>query len=124
MKMTAEQKRICLKELLLRESCTPVSGVYDALGAKIAEKTGFDAVYLGSFATAMSVLGQPDVGCLTMTEMALHAKNKANSVDIPLIADVENGFFHAANIWRTVEKALYEYIPFDTFVERCRKFLL
>lgn len=104
MKTTAEQKRIRLKEIFLREGCTPVPGVYDALGARMAEKTGFDAIYLGSFATATSVLGQPDAGCVTMTEMVSHAKNVANSVDIPLICDAENGFFHAANIWRTVRE--------------------
>ncbi|GAB6108005.1 isocitrate lyase/PEP mutase family protein [Fusibacter bizertensis] len=102
--MTADKKRLRLRELLLEEGCTPVPGVYDALGAKLAESTGFDAIYLGSYATAVSVFGQPDVGSVTMTEMVAHAKNIANSVDIPLICDAENGWFHAANIWRTVHE--------------------
>lgn len=101
---TANEKRKELKRLLMSEGCTAVPGVYDALGANLAEKAGFEAVYLGSFATAVSTLGQPDVGSVTMTEMATHAKNIANSVNIPLIVDAENGFYHAANIWRTVRE--------------------
>jgi methylisocitrate lyase len=102
--MTAQEKRKRLREIMKQTGCTPLVGVYDALGAKIVQKTGFDAVYLGSYATASSVFGFPDVSSVTLTEMTNHAKNVASSVDIPLIVDAENGFFHAANIWRTIRE--------------------
>jgi methylisocitrate lyase len=44
----------------------------------------------------------PDVGLVTMDEMAAHAERVADAVDIPVIADGENGWNNAANIWRTV----------------------
>jgi len=102
--ISAGEKRIRLREVMLEAGCTPVPGVFDALGAKLAQKVGFKALYLGSFSTAISLLGQPDVGSVTMTEMVGHARNIANCVDIPLIVDAENGFAHAANIWRTVKE--------------------
>jgi len=102
--MNAHDKRLRLKELLLSEGCTAVPGVYDALSARIVEKTGFEAAYLGSYSTAISMLGIPDVGAVTMSEMVFHAKNVANCISIPLIVDAENGFFHGANIWRTVRE--------------------
>ena len=102
--MNVKEKRQKLKELMISPGCTPAIGVYDAISAKVVEKTGFDVAYLGSYATAASVFGFPDVGAVTMTEMAEHAKHVAACVDIPLICDAENGFFHSANIWRTVKE--------------------
>lgn len=100
--MNATQKRVLLKEMLLSGETYPVPGVYDAVSARVSEEAGFKAIYLGSFATAASMLGLPDTGNVTMTEMAGHAKNIASATNIPLICDVEAGFFEAANICRTV----------------------
>mgnify|MGYP000878049840 CR=1 FL=1 len=102
--MIVQEKRIRLKELMASGKCVPAPGVYDAISAKVVEKTGFTVAYLGSYATAASMLGLPDVGAVTMSEMVCHAKNVANNIDIPLVCDAENGFFHAANIWRTVRE--------------------
>jgi methylisocitrate lyase len=104
MTMTAQEKRKQFKKLLLQPICTPLPGVYDALGARIIEKAGFDTVYVGSFATSASVFGMPDVTAVSLAEMCDHARHIANCVDLPLIADAENGFTHAANIWRTVRE--------------------
>ncbi|MDO4328137.1 MAG: isocitrate lyase/PEP mutase family protein [Lachnospiraceae bacterium] len=102
--MTASEKRILLKEMLLSGETYPVPGVYDAVSARVSEAAGFKAIYLGSFATAASILGLPDTGNVTLTEMANHARNIANATNIPLICDVEAGFFEAANICRTVQE--------------------
>lgn len=69
------------------------------MSAKLVERAGFPAVYIGSYATAAAGFGMPDV---TMEEMAAHAKRIADAVDMPVIADGENGWNNAANIWRTV----------------------
>jgi methylisocitrate lyase len=102
--MIAQEKRKRFKELLLQSGCTAIPGAYDALSAKIIEKAGFDAVYVGSYATAASQFALPDVMSVTLTEMAYHVENVANCLDIPLLTDAENGFSHAANIWRTVRE--------------------
>jgi len=52
-------------------------GAYDVLSAKIIENAGFQAVYMTGYGTSASILGEPDVGLLTMGEMARHAANIA-----------------------------------------------
>ncbi|MGH2405449.1 MAG: isocitrate lyase/phosphoenolpyruvate mutase family protein, partial [bacterium] len=58
-----------LKDLILQRRALLVPGVYDALSARIAESLGFQAVQVSGFGLAASVLGGPDIGLLTMTEM-------------------------------------------------------
>lgn len=79
-----------------------VPGCYDALSAKLVEEAGFEAVYIGSYATSAGTRALPDVGLLTMPELVEQAQRVVDAVGIPVIADAEDGFFDAANIWRTV----------------------
>jgi methylisocitrate lyase len=69
----------------------------------MVEAAGFPATYLGSYATSAAAHGLPDVGSLTLTELAEHARRVSRAVSIPVLADAESGFFDAANVWRTVE---------------------
>ncbi|MDH4325676.1 MAG: isocitrate lyase/PEP mutase family protein, partial [Betaproteobacteria bacterium] len=80
-----------------------VPGATDALSAKLVERHGFEAVYIGSYATAASRYGLPDTGLLTLDDLAAQAKTIANAVQIPVIADAEGGFNDPANMWRTVQ---------------------
>jgi 2-methylisocitrate lyase-like PEP mutase family enzyme len=80
-----------------------VPGATDALSAKLIEKHGFEAVYIGSYATAASRYGLPDTGLLTLDDLAQQAKTIVNAVNIPVIADAEGGFNDPANMWRTVQ---------------------
>jgi len=80
-----------------------VPGATDALSAKLIEKHGFEAVYIGSYATAASRYGLPDTGLLTLDDLVLQAKAIVNAVRIPVIADAEGGFNDPANMWRTVQ---------------------
>ena len=95
-----------LRELLSRNQILVAPGTHDALTAKIIEMTGFEAVYMTGYGTSASVLGQPDVGLLTQTEMAFRASNIAEAVSVPVIADGDTGFGNAINVQRTVR--LYE----------------
>jgi 2-methylisocitrate lyase-like PEP mutase family enzyme len=54
-------------------------GAYDALSARLVERSGFDCIYLGGFAAASSMLGVPDLGILTLTEMADHIRAHCGS---------------------------------------------
>lgn len=98
----AETNRKKLRAMLASGTTLVVPGAYDPMSAKLVERAGFPAVYIGSYATAAAGFGMPDVGLVTMDEMAAHAKRVADAVDIPVIADGENGWNNAANIWRTV----------------------
>jgi len=98
----AETKRKKLKALLATGKTLVVPGVHDPVSAMLVARAGFPAAYVGSYATAAAGFGMPDVGLITMSEMAAHAKRIADAIDIPVIADAENGWNNAANIWRTV----------------------
>ena len=102
--MNGQHQRETLKRLIIEGKTLIVPGAYDPLTARLVERAGFPAVYVGSYATAAAKLGMPDVGVVTMTEMIDHAHAVANAVDIPVLADAENGWNNAANIWRTVRE--------------------
>ena len=80
-------------------------GAHDAFTAKIIEQTGgFQAVYMTGSGATMSILGEPDIGLLTMTEMATHARNLANAVSLPVIADADTGYGNVIKVARTVRE--------------------
>jgi carboxyvinyl-carboxyphosphonate phosphorylmutase len=93
-----------LRELIGRKEILTAPGAYDAFSAKLIETAGFDAVYMTGFGTAASVLGLPDIGFLTMTEMAANAKRIADAVTVPVIADADTGYGNHLNVMRTVEE--------------------
>jgi 2,3-dimethylmalate lyase len=77
-------------------------GAFDPLAARLVEEAGFLAVYMTGFGTSAALLGRPDVGLLTMTEMADNAGRIAACVDIPVIADADTGYGNPLNVIRTV----------------------
>jgi 2,3-dimethylmalate lyase len=92
------RERIAAGETVLAPGC------YDALGARLIEQAGFDAVYMTGFGTAAARLGQPDVGLLTLSEMVDNAHRIAQTVTIPVIADADTGYGNALNVIRTVRE--------------------
>jgi 2-methylisocitrate lyase-like PEP mutase family enzyme len=98
----AENNRKKLRKMLESGKTLIVPGACDPISALLVERAGFQAVYIGSYATAAAGFGMPDVGLVTMGEMAAYAKTITDAVDIPVIADGENGWNNAANIWRTI----------------------
>ena len=73
-----------LRELRARPEPLLAAGAFDALSARLVEQAGFEAVYMTGFGTSASLLGRPDVGLLSGTEMADHAARLAAAVGIPL----------------------------------------
>ncbi len=100
--MANRERNQNLKHLLDGDRSIVAPGAYDALSAKLIEESGFDVVYIGSYGTAASSFGFPDVGLLSLDELVLQAKHVAEAVKVPVIADAESGFHDPANIWRTV----------------------
>ena len=95
-----------LRRLLDRPGPLVAPGAYDALSARLVEQAGFDAVYMTGFGTTASLIGRPDVGLLTGTEMVDNARRIVSAVDVPVIADADTGYGNAVNVLRTVQ--LYE----------------
>lgn len=93
-----------LRALVRRQKGTVVPGVSDALFARIVAESGFDAVYMTGAGTSATRLGRPDVGLLTMSEMIDNASKIANSVEIPLISDADNGYGGPLNVRRTIQE--------------------
>lgn len=91
-----------LRSLLGRDTPLLVPGATDALSAKLIQAHGFEAVYIGSYATAASRFGLPDTGLLSLDELAAQARTIVDAVRIPVIADAEGGFHDPANLWRAV----------------------
>lgn len=81
-------------------------GAYDAWSARMVEQAGFKAVYMTGYGASASVLGAPDLGLMTATEMASQAARLSAAVNLPLIADADTGFGNPLNVMRTVR--LYE----------------
>jgi 2-methylisocitrate lyase-like PEP mutase family enzyme len=93
-----------LRALLARPGkivCAP--GVYDAFSARIAERNGFEAVYMSGSLVA-GTLGFPDNGVVTLTEQAAVGRSIARSIAIPVVADAESGFGDLDNLRRTVQE--------------------
>ena len=92
-----------LRELLDAGGTVLAPGAFDPLAARLVEEAGFPAVYMTGFGTSAALLGRPDVGLLTMTEMAGNAGRIADCVDIPVIADADTGYGNALNVIRAIQ---------------------
>jgi 2-methylisocitrate lyase-like PEP mutase family enzyme len=93
-----------LRELLSRGESLVVPGCYNALSGRILAEVGFPALYMTGYGTSLSLLGMPDAGLATMTEMHLNARYIAGAVHVPVIADADNGYGNAINVIRTVRE--------------------
>ena len=94
------------RQALAGERAVMAPGVVDAMYARLVAEAGFPAMYMTGAGTSATRLGYPDVGLLTLQEMADNATRIADSSDVPLIADADNGFGGPLNVRRTVQ--LYE----------------
>jgi 2-methylisocitrate lyase-like PEP mutase family enzyme len=91
-----------LRALLESGQTIVAPGAFDPLSARLVEDAGLPAVYMTGFGTSAALIGRPDVGLLTMTEMAGNAGRIAAAVDIPVIADADTGYGNPLNVIRTV----------------------
>jgi len=93
-----------LKELIDQPGIVVAPGVYDAIGAKLVEQIGFDVCYLTGNGSVASLLGKPDIGLATMSEMVFRAHTVASAINIPLISDADTGYGNLNNVRRTVQE--------------------
>lgn len=93
-----------LKDLLAARTIV-APGAYDVLSARLIQEAGFPAVLLGSYAVSASQLGLPDLGLISDFDMARLTRQVAESVEIPVIADVDTGYNGGGlvNVARTVQ---------------------
>ena len=96
-------KPTSLRKLLKTNKPILVPGIYDALSAKIAQQVGFEAVFHTGYGTAATLLGVPDIGFVSFSEMKERVSNICNSIDIPVVADADTGYGNSLNTMRTVK---------------------
>lgn len=93
-----------LRQILQTGDIIIAPGAYDALSAKLIEAAGFKVVIMGGYSVAASRLAQPDVGCLSMSEMAQSLKLINDAVHLPVIADGDTGYGNPLSVRRTVQE--------------------
>ena len=91
-----------LKSRLAQQSILVAPGVFDAWSALLAERAGFEAVYLSGASIAYTRLGRPDIGLVSVTELADTLGCIRERVSLPVIVDADTGFGNALNVRRTV----------------------
>ena len=91
---------------LLKNKSKPlvIPGVYDAIGAKIVEKVGFEAMFQTGYGTSATLFGMPDYGFIGSTETVDNARRICRAVSIPVIVDVDTGYGNALSVDKLVRE--------------------
>lgn len=98
------KKTTTLKKLLMAKEILVMPGAYDCLSAMLIQKTGYKAVQCSGYGFAASLLGLPDCGLMTFSEVLEHTRNIVRSVDLPVMADGDTGYGNVVNVVRTVRE--------------------
>lgn len=93
-----------LKNLLKAKEILVMPGAHDCLSAKTIENAGFKAIQCSGYGFAASLLGLPDTGLMTFSEVLTHTKNIVRNVNVPVMADGDTGYGNVVNVIRTVQE--------------------
>jgi 2-methylisocitrate lyase-like PEP mutase family enzyme len=92
-----------LRGILARRETILLPGAANALAARVIEDIGFKAIYVSGAGVTNTYLGVPDIGLISVTELADHVSAMREAVSLPLIVDADTGFGNAINVARTVK---------------------
>lgn len=92
------------RKLMKEKDVIPVPGTFNALVAKLIEAQGFDAVYCTGAGISTSLLGLPDIGLISLSEMTRMVGYICSAVNLPVLSDADTGFGNAINVMRTVRE--------------------
>ena len=93
-----------VKSMLKANKPLVIPGVYDAIGAKIAEKVGFEAMFQTGYGTSATLFGMPDYGFIGATETIDNARRICRAVSVPVIVDSDTGYGNALSVWNLVRE--------------------
>ncbi|MDH3361814.1 MAG: isocitrate lyase/PEP mutase family protein [Nitrosopumilus sp.] len=93
-----------LRSMLKSGKPLVIPGVYDAIGAKIAEKVGFDTMFQTGYGTSATLFGMPDYGFIGATETVDNARRICRAVSVPVIVDSDTGYGNALSVWKLVKE--------------------
>ena len=100
MKDTCNQR---LRDLLRQRKAVLLPGAANALAARVIEDLGFQAIYVTGAGVTNTFLGMPDIGLITLSELASHVSAMRDVVGLPLIVDADTGFGNPINVGRTIK---------------------
>ncbi|MCC2596519.1 isocitrate lyase/PEP mutase family protein [Pusillimonas sp. MFBS29] len=98
----AASKRQRLSHRLTQPGLIAAPGIFDLISARLADRMGFDALYMTGYGTVASYLGLPDAGLATFTDMLNRASAFAQATETPIIADGDTGYGGLLNVAHTV----------------------
>jgi carboxyvinyl-carboxyphosphonate phosphorylmutase len=93
-----------LRERLAAPGVLIVPGVYDAAGARLVERAGFECTYVTGAGVAMAAMGMPDIGLASFGEVLERLSVIADATELPVIADGDTGYGGVLNVVRTVKE--------------------
>ena len=91
-----------VQHILAEHGTIVFPGVYDTLSALVAEQAGFPLIFISGYAVSATLIGEPDLGLLTQTEVIDRARQISRVVSIPVIVDADTGYGNALNVARTI----------------------
>jgi 2-methylisocitrate lyase-like PEP mutase family enzyme len=102
--ISISEKRRLFRSRLDRKPILVVPGCYDAFSARLIEYAGFEAAYMTGAGVSAGLVGVPDIGFLSMTEMVEQARRITDAISLPLISDADTGYGGSLNVYRTVRQ--------------------
>jgi carboxyvinyl-carboxyphosphonate phosphorylmutase len=102
--MTWTRQRNALRAVLQGNVCVRPGSVYDPVSARIAEDIGFELGMLGGSTASLTVLGDPDLILISLSELAETVRRITRAAALPLIVDADHGYGNALNVRRTVQE--------------------
>src|SRR3982751_2620694 len=101
--MAFRKRREILRSVLAGFACIRPGSVYDAISIRIAADLGFEVGMFGGSVASLSVLGDPDVALITLTELAEQMRRMSRASTLPVLVDADHGYGNALNVRRTVQ---------------------
>src|SRR5260370_7888006 len=99
--MAFRKRREALRLILTGSTCIRPGSVYDAISIRIAEDLGFEVGMFGGSVASLAVLGDPDIGLITLTELAEQMRRMSRAASLPVLVDADHGYGNALNVRRT-----------------------
>src|SRR3954454_6159874 len=94
------------REAVAQEKPLQIAGTINAYAARLAERTGFKAIYLSGGGVAAGSLGMPDLGISTLDDVLIDIRRITDTCSLPLLVDVDTGWGGAFNIARAVKSLI------------------
>ncbi len=102
--MVPQEKREAFRAILSGKDVIRPGSVYDPVSARIAEDLGFELGLLGGSAASLTILGDPDLLLITLSELAEQVRRICRAGKIPVLVDADHGYGNALNVRRTVQE--------------------